>query len=29
MGKSVKRFATRLALAVLFVLAAYAGWKWG
>ena len=29
MGKAVKRFVTRLALAVLIVLAAYAGWRGG
>ncbi|MCY4572066.1 MAG: hypothetical protein OXF01_04630 [Gemmatimonadetes bacterium] len=29
MGKAVKRFVTRLAVAVLIVLAAYAGWKGG
>ena len=29
MGKAVKRFVTRLGIAVLIVLAAYAGWKGG
>ena len=29
MGKAVKRFVTRLGLAVLIVLAAYVGWKGG
>ena len=29
MGKALKRLVTRTVLAVVIVLAAYAGWKWG
>ena len=29
MGRTFKRLVTRVALAVMVVLAAYAGWKWG